>query len=63
MCGARSRRVTTPLVKALPFGVTLHDPLTLAAAPLLVMAVTTVAALVPAIRAARTAPMIVLRSE
>jgi predicted permease len=54
---------TATLVKSLLFGVELHDPLTLAAATLLLIAVTIAASLAPALRAARTDPMVVLRSE
>jgi predicted permease len=51
------------LVKSLLFGVTPRDPLTLAGAPLALVAVATVASLLPARRAARTDPMVVLRAE
>jgi predicted permease len=54
---------TTTFVKSLLFGVELHDPLTLAASALLLIVVTIVASLAPALRAARTDPMLVLRSE
>jgi ABC-type antimicrobial peptide transport system permease subunit len=55
--------VTATFVKSLLFGVELHDPLTLAASALLLIVVTIVASLAPALRAARTDPMLVLRSE
>lgn len=50
------------LVKSLLFGVTAHDPLTLGGAPVALVAVATVASLLPARRAARTDPMVVLRA-
>jgi ABC-type antimicrobial peptide transport system permease subunit len=54
---------TTQVVKSLLFGVTPRDPVTLLAAPALLVAITLLASAVPAIRAARVDPMIVLRAE
>jgi predicted permease len=51
------------LVKALLFGVTPHDPLTLAAAPLSLLLIAVIACAVPAFRASRVDPMIALRAE
>ena len=55
--------IATQLVKSLLFGVTPRDPLTLVAAPLLLVAVATVASFVPARRAASVDPMVALRAE
>jgi putative ABC transport system permease protein len=61
--GTMASLAATQLVKSLLFGVTPRDPLTLAAAPALVVAVAVLASLVPAIRATRVDPMIALRAE
>ena len=45
------------------YGVTRFDPLAFAAAPALLLAVALLACVVPATRAARTSPMVVLREE
>ena len=51
------------LVRSLLFGVTPYDPTTLAAAPLSLIVIAALACVVPARRAARVDPMIVLRAE
>ena len=53
----------TELVKSLLFGVTPRDPVTLVAAPALLVAIAILASVVPALRAARVDPMIALRAE
>jgi predicted permease len=61
--GFAAALATVQLVRSLLFGVTPHDPLTLAAAPASLVAVAIVACLLPAARAARVDPMIALRAE
>ena len=51
------------LLHSFLFGVTQYDPLTLIAAPLLLLLVGTIAAWLPARRAAAVEPMQALRSE
>jgi len=51
------------IVSSLAFGVSAMDPMTFAAAPLALLLVSVVAALVPALRAARTNPVTALRAE
>ncbi len=50
-------------LSGLLYGVTPNDPVTFVAAPALVILMTVVASLVPALRAARTDPMVALRHE
>jgi ABC-type antimicrobial peptide transport system permease subunit len=61
--GAVAAMVATQLVKSLLFGVTPRDPLTLVAAPALLVAIAVVASVVPARRAAGVDPMVALRAE
>lgn len=51
------------VLRSMLFGVSAHDPLTFALVAILLALVTIIAALVPAWRAARTDPMVALRSE
>jgi len=53
----------TPMLSSLLFGVTAHDPLTLVAAALLVIAMAMAASVLPARRAARVDPAEALRAE
>jgi ABC-type antimicrobial peptide transport system permease subunit len=53
----------TALLSKLLYGVTPTDPLTLAATPLILLAVATVACWLPARRAARIDPMLALRQD
>jgi predicted permease len=55
--------VSVRLVASLLFGLTPHDPITLAGAVILLIAIATIACLVPAWRAARIDPMIAMRTE
>ncbi len=61
--GCAAALVAVRLVKSLLFGVSVYDPLTLVAAPALLVAIAIVACLVPALRAARVDPVIALRAE
>jgi len=59
-CGAVA---LTGFLKSLLFGVKAHDPVTLAAVPLVLIAVALLAAWLPARRASRLAPMAALKVE
>jgi predicted permease len=61
--GLGAALAATQLVKSLLFGITPRDPLTLVAAPALLVAIAIVASFVPALRAAKVDPMIALRAE
>jgi putative ABC transport system permease protein len=63
LVGLAAAVVSVRLVKSLLFGVTSHDPATLVAAPLVLIAVAVAACLLPAARAARTDPLDALRGE
>jgi ABC-type antimicrobial peptide transport system permease subunit len=55
--------VVTRFVSSMPFGLTRHDPASIAAALAAVTLVTVAAACVPARNAARTDPLVVLRED
>jgi ABC-type antimicrobial peptide transport system permease subunit len=55
--------VLTRVLQSMLFGVTAHDPLVFAGNAALLLAVATVACLLPALRAARVDPMTTLRAE
>lgn len=61
--GLGAALATTRFVRSLLFGVGPADPLTLVLVPALLLAVAALAALVPALRAARVDPAVTLRSE
>lgn len=53
----------TGLLRSQLFGVTAHDPLVFAGTPFVLVAVAAAACLIPACRAAKSDPMVVLRNE
>jgi putative ABC transport system permease protein len=61
--GLTAALAATQLVKSLLFGVTPRDPVTLFAAPTLLVGIAILASVVPAMCAARVDPMIALRAE
>mgnify|MGYP001404369461 CR=1 FL=1 len=61
--GGAGALVLVRLIKSMLYGVAPHDPLTLAASTLLLLAVAALAAWLPARRAARIDPMVALRCE
>jgi putative ABC transport system permease protein len=63
VAGLAGALIVTRFIRALLFGVPPHDPATFSAVVLLLVAVTVVAALVPARRAIRVDPAVALREE
>jgi ABC-type antimicrobial peptide transport system permease subunit len=61
--GSILARGFTALLSKLLYGVTPTDPLTLATAPVILLAVATLACWLPARRAARIDPMLALRQD
>ena len=51
------------LMSSMLFGVTTHDPLTFAALPILIVAVTSLACYLPARRAARVDPVVAIKQD
>ncbi len=51
------------LMRSMVFGVTTHDPLTFAALPMLIVAVTSLACYIPARRAARIDPVVAIKQD
>jgi len=60
---AAAALMSTRFVSSLLFGVSATDPLTVAAATLLLVFVAAVASFLPALRASRVDPMVALRCE
>jgi predicted permease len=63
LAGIIAAAAATRLLSSLLFGITARDPLTLASAAGLLFATTLVASYVPALRASRVDPVVVLRTE
>jgi putative ABC transport system permease protein len=63
LVGGGAALAVAQLLRSLLFGVTTYDPITLIAAPSLLLIIAIVACLVPASRAARVDPMLTLRAE
>ena len=61
--GAAGALVATRLLRTLLFGIAPSDPVTFVEAIVIIVAITVVAATLPAVRAARVDPMIALRDE
>ena len=61
--GLAAALLAARVLEAFLFGVTPRDPITLTIASLVLLAVSIVACLIPAIRAARVDPVIALRAE
>lgn len=63
ICGLASALALGRFARSFLFGVTAFDPLTLAAVPVLLIAIAAVACYLPALRATRVDPVIALRGE
>jgi ABC-type antimicrobial peptide transport system permease subunit len=63
LVGLATALAATRVLASLLYGLTARDPLTLVAAAIVLLAVATIAALLPAWRASRTDPMTALRYE
>ena len=63
VAGLIGAAATTRLAASLLFGLSAHDPVTVAAATLAMVAVALAAGFLPARRAAETDPMVALRHE
>jgi ABC-type antimicrobial peptide transport system permease subunit len=61
--GTLGARALTAVMRGLIYGISANDPVTFAAVPLLLLAVSLAAAYVPARRASRVDPLIALRHE
>jgi ABC-type lipoprotein release transport system permease subunit len=61
--GLGAATAATRWLEGFVFGVTTRDPVTFAATALFLMAIATMASLVPAVRASRINPMTTLRNE
>jgi len=61
--GVAAAAALTPLMASQLFGVGAIDPMTFAAVPVLLIAIATIAAIVPGTRAMRVDPMTALRYE
>lgn len=61
-CGVAGSWVTTRYMSSFLFGVAPHDPVTFAVLPVILMAVSAMSCLVPALRASRVDPMGMLRA-
>jgi putative ABC transport system permease protein len=61
--GLAAALLAARVLEAFLFGVTPRDPITLTIASLVLLGVSVVACLIPAIRAARVDPLIALRAE
>jgi ABC-type antimicrobial peptide transport system permease subunit len=61
--GLAAAVLATGVLERLLYGVTATDPLTFAATAVLLMVVTVIAALAPAVRAARVSPTEAIRAE
>jgi len=61
--GVAGSLLTARAIRSLLFGVTPHDPISLAAAPALLIVVALLACVLPARRATRVDPLIALRAE